>query len=269
MFYTHHTLTFLCILCLCTVLNTGLFALDHNGNAAEGSGVSSSPAGTHSINATTIDSLFDRFHADCDVDIDEETGPMSGSCSISMLKTDSVAMTINGPFGILIGRMCASPENLLYFDALKTEFVEADPRSPVLMERLPLPLSYDDFVYLVRNATPFADSVYEVVGSITADSCHIYRRIDSLCCIDFVKRSLGTHSMISYQRKSLKGDVLMNINYSDFEAVHGTLFPRTMVFSFPTQKVVCRLRIRSVSVSPLTEHYSFRAPKGAKVIKLD
>ncbi len=210
-----------------------------------------------------------RYRLECEVDMEIESGPLAGACTFSVLKKDSLLMTITGPFGILVGRFAASAQQLLYFDALNTEVLEATTDSPKVLERLPIPLNYNDLVHLMRSEVPFRADKYDFIRSSNGDSNMIYRYDEDPRYVDFVKCSATDGCVLSYQRKARSGEILLNLNYDDYELMSGVLFPRTIVMTIPAQKTVSRFRVSSLVLDPKNEHYSFSVPKGTKRTKLD
>ncbi len=213
--------------------------------------------------------LLDQYRLECDVDMEGETGQLQANCSVSVKGTDSLMMTITGPFGILLGRLSASRSDLSYFDALRSELITADPRSSTAAERMPIPISYNDLVHLIRTEVPFSAELYSKAKHGSTDSSIVYQYTSDERFVDFAKCNARTGRLLSYQRKSRSGEILLNINYADYESMSGVLFPRSITMTVPQHKSVSRFHVSSFVLNPPHEHYTFSVPKGVKRTKLE
>ena len=209
------------------------------------------------------------YRLESDIDLTVDADQINGSCRISILKTDSIRMTFHGPFGIVLGELSACPTSMVYFDALKTEVLEGDPQSPAMEQRMPIPLSYNDIIHLMRCEVPYADSTYAFQEKFSNDTARIYSYAQDERFVDFAKISPRDGSLLTYQRKARNGEILMNIKFSDYQVRSGVVFPKTITMSFPQRNLTARFVVTDLVINPKNELYTFTLPKGVKHTKLD
>ncbi|MFM7775212.1 MAG: DUF4292 domain-containing protein [Candidatus Kapaibacterium sp.] len=208
------------------------------------------------------------FTVTSDVELEsQETGVLQGSCSMGICGIDSLSLTVYGPFGVLVGRMAASRNSVLYYDALRSEAVQGDPESPKVVSTLPFPLTFNDFMHLARWEVPFPADAYAMVSSNDSTSVWAYTRDPRF--VDVAKLSVAQGALLGYQRKSKSGDVIFTIRFDDVRERNGVNFPSTLTMQFPARNASARFSVIDFVRDPIGERYSFRLPKGVKVKRIE
>lgn len=251
---------FAVLLCVFTACTTGALAVAIHADSAVRGGLAASPRHMN-------DSLR-AFNITSEVELEsEETGVVQGSCSMGICGTDSLALTVYGPFGVLIGKMSASKNSVLYYDALRSEAVQGNPESPKVVSTLPFPLTFNDFMHLARWEVPFPASSYSMISS--QDSTSVWAYTSDSRFIDVAKLSSASGALRGYQRKSRSGEVIFTIRFDDVRERNGVNFPSTLTMQFPARNASARFSVIDFVRDPVGERYSFRLPKGVKVKRIE
>jgi len=211
-------------------------------------------------------SELSSYKAECDVMVENESAPMQGTCTLSILRTDSLLMQIGGPFGILVGKLSASPTNMIYLDALRSEVFEGNPQNPEMQAKLPIPLSYEDIIYLMRAEVPFMTNNYTFVKE--SDGKQVFTNTTNSQFIDFVQMSTKDSTMLTYQRKSKTGELLFNVNYNEYATKNNIRYPISISLHFPMRKLQAKFIVTDMLLNSTAERYWFNVPKNIKRTKL-
>ncbi len=206
------------------------------------------------------------FKADCDVSVDNDGTALPGTCTLAILRTDSLLMNIGGPFGVVVGKLSAAPTNMIYMDALRSEVFEGNPQNPEMQSKLPFPLSYEDIVFLMRAEVPFAGDAYTLTKDADGKQVFTYSKNDQY--IDFVQLSVKDSTILAYQRKSRSGELLFNVNYNAYSTKNGIKYPVSISLHFPMRKLQAKFTVTDIVVNTLAEKYWFSVPKNMKRTKL-
>lgn len=209
------------------------------------------------------------FRAECDVDASADAASVKGSSTICILRTDSLLLTMNGPFGILVGKVSASRDYMVYFDVLRSEIVEGNPQSEAMQNKLPIPLSYDDLIHLMRCEVPFQPNLYRLSKADEQNQSQLFSYSEDERFVDFVKVSTKDSTLMTYQRKSRTGEVLFNVNYKEFTLKNGVRYPLSIALQFPKRNALATFTVTDVTINPEGEKYWFSLPKGVKRTKLN
>ncbi|MBL7997980.1 MAG: DUF4292 domain-containing protein [Candidatus Kapabacteria bacterium] len=201
------------------------------------------------------------YSAECSVNTTLNDTPLQGECSIDILRTDSLKMIINGPFGILVGKLSATNERLLYFDAMQMQVLEGNTESKELQERLPIPLAYNDFIHLLRCEVPFEPQAYSVHKIDTAKNVMLIAYSSDPRYVDFAQVSMKDSTLLTYQRKSRKDEVLFNVNYADHSMKNAVRFPNKISLQFPPRKMSASFTVTKLDINPANGQYLFNVPK--------
>lgn len=197
----------------------------------------------------------------------DETGTIQGSCAMGVCRTDSLTLTMYGPFGVLVGRMCATKNSVLYYDALRSEAVQGNPESPQVTASLPFPLTFTEFMHLTRWEVPYTSSDYSFVS--VQDTIAVWAYTKDSRFIDVAKISVSSGSLLGYQRKSRAGEIIFTIRFDDVRDRNGVNFPTTLTMQFPARNARARFSVIDFVRDPVGERYSFRLPKGVKCKRIE
>ncbi len=178
-----------------------------------------------------------------------------------LYRTDSLLLTLYGPFGILVGKLQANPEGFSFFDALNNEIYEGASSRENFERILRIPLSQREMAALLRGEPlhPVAD--FELVEPSATFPIFVLRR-DGIA-----ERMIFSHAdsaMTEYARKNAAGETILLVRYSEFETINNIHLAHKVTFQFPKAEISVNLQSSSVSVNAPDRKYSFMLPKGIK-----
>lgn len=181
--------------------------------------------------------------------------------SYSLYKTDSLLLTIYGPFGIVVGKLQATPDNFYYFDALNNESYEGEPTRENFERILRIPLSQREMALLLRGEPPHDFADYRIAEP--SATLPVFTRTEN----GQTERLVFSHAdraLIEYSRKDNKGAILAMVRYSDFTGESGLQLAQKVTFQFPQAQISVNLQCRSIEPNVENRHYSFSIPRDVK-----
>jgi hypothetical protein len=205
--------------------------------------------------------------ADVVATIDQTT--LQGSAKISLFERDSIAMSATGPFGIPVSKMWASPKYMMYWDMMQSQAYEGNPENPKMKEQLPIPISANEIVSLLRAELPFNNESYKLLKTDTEKKILLYSYDASTDYVDFIQVSMDDATLLTYQRKSRSNEVLFNVNYSDYKPHKEIQFPMVISLQFPKRKTTTKFAITSIDINGKLPVFKFTIPKSVKKTVLD
>lgn len=210
---------------------------------------------------------WNYFELECNVQFSSAFLQNEGECKISVCQKDSVSMSIQGPFGIQVGKFFSNKINFQYFDVLQYTLFEGFSNSITLAGIGTIPINFNEFISFLRYELPYNKEEYKLVSMNLNDSTAVVKRVNS-STIDFAKVSLSNSSILDYQRKDSLSNVIFNIKYSDMSVQEGVLFPRLVQLTIPKEKTRMVFDIKKITTKTAPSQISFAIPKNIKRIKL-
>lgn len=188
--------------------------------------------------------------------------------SYDLYRTDSLLMTLYGPFGILVGKLQADPSSFSFFDALNNEIYEGQASRKNFERILNIPLSQREMALLLRGEPLQPLAEFELAEAPT-DSLNInsttvvlIRRRDGIA--ERLIFSLTEGAIVEYARKNASSETIMLVRYSNFETVETLRLAQKVTFQFPKAEISVNLQSSSVSANVPGKKYSFVLPRGVK-----
>lgn len=181
--------------------------------------------------------------------------------SYSLYKTDSLLLTIYGPFGIVVGKLQATPDNFYYYDALNNESYEGEPTQENFERIVRIPLSQREMALLLRGEPPHNFADYNLVEP--SATLPVYNRVENGHTERLVF-SRADRALIEYSRKDSKGTTLALVRYSNFTSESGFQLAQKVTFQFPQAQISVNLQCRSIEPNVENRHYSFSIPRDVK-----
>ncbi len=214
-----------------------------------------------------------EFLADMTVKFDGMT--QMGNCEAKLCSSDSMCVTINGPFGIFVGKMFATPTNFVFYDAFKNRVVTGVPSADNIAKTLRIPLSGEDFVHLMRGEAPTS-----VIGQFNCEFTESTEKSSDTNIIFFVRRSetFGAEYVLfsmkdkvitQFQKKSPEGKIQLNVKYSNFKNISGILLAQSIDIQSPENEATASMTLSSIKINRDIPSIRFSVPKGLETIHLD
>ena len=223
------------------------------------------------IRAKTLHNL--EFSADMTVNFEGMT--QMGNCDAKLCSSDSMCVTIHGPFGIFVGKMFATPSNFVFYDAFNNQAVTGTPSADNIAKTLRIPLSGEDFVHLMRGEAP-----NETNDNISNEFTISSDRISDTNLVLFVRRSetfgaeyvlfsLKEQVILQFQKKSPEGKILLNVKYSEFKKIDDIALAQKIDIQSPENQATALMTLSGFKVNQVIPTLRFTLPKGLQTIHLE
>jgi hypothetical protein len=158
----------------------------------------------------------------------------STDCKLLLAKTDSLSLTIYGPFGMTLARLFAKPDYFLFYNAYNNEAIEGAPSKENLQKIAYLPLNYSDFIQLIRYEIIGNPSDFEIQPNFKDDKSVLFQSNKNSDYVEYYLVSKEDALIKQYQRKLRNGTLILNVFYRDVEENDSFHFPESIEFNFPT-----------------------------------
>ncbi|GEM_PF-1674089 len=192
----------------------------------------------------------------------------SASAVIRIADRDSLAMDIMA-FGIPVAKLYMNKTKFMFMDLFNGRLVEGPATAANMANVTNIPLSFDDFICLLRCESPFPASAYSSEGT-TKSGNEVLRfdRPDSNR--EFIAINIQDSTIKQYQRKDKDGTLLMNITYTDAMNIDSQLFPKKAQVQAPVSQFTMSVENKEIIInSILKEPFIFKIPQGIEKQQLN
>lgn len=179
---------------------------------------------------------------------------------LALFKTDSLMMTIYGPFGVALGKLQSTSDLLQFYDAFNQQIYEGAPSQDNFQRVVRIPLSYNTISHLLRGEIPGGLAKFELIS--TNENQTFGRETDST--LERVIYSPEKKAILDYSKKMKAGATIISTQYSDFITSNGVSIAKKIVTHFPGQDGSIILEFHTVETNISGERYSFNLPNGVK-----
>lgn len=194
----------------------------------------------------------------------------SGYCRLILAGTDSLSLKITGPFEILVGRLYADIEYFVFYDAFNNQIFEGKPTAKNMKRATMVPLSFDEFIRLLRCETPTNPSEYSIDENYNKADGVLYKNPSNKEYIEYALYSSDNNDLIRYQRKLRTGKLILDLNYKDYETIDGIRLSKYLIFNFPEIDTQVDMQVASINVNKdINKTLGFTIPDGVKVHKIE
>lgn len=183
------------------------------------------------------------------------------SFSYSLYKTDSLLLTIYGPFGIVVGKLQANPNAFYYFDAMSNEGYEGEPTRENFERVLRIPLAHKEMALLLRGEPPHDFSEYHPVERATSLPTFV-RKSETMS--ERLVFSPTDRALVEYAQHDNNGKLIAVVRYADFSHTSNFSLAQKVTFQFPQAQISVNLQSRTVEPNAESRQYSFSIPRGVK-----
>ncbi|OGV21629.1 MAG: hypothetical protein A2475_13975 [Ignavibacteria bacterium RIFOXYC2_FULL_35_21] len=194
----------------------------------------------------------------------------SGSCKFILNGKDSLSLIIKGPFEIPIGKLYADPKYFVYYDAFNNQILEGKPTAKNLKRATMVPLSFDEFIRLLRCETPSEPDDFTRDETYKNNDGLLYKNTSNKDYIEYALYSSENNNLIRYQRKLMTGQLILDLVYKDYETFDGFQLAKYMIFNFPEIDTKVDLQINKYEINKdINKTLRFNLPEGIKVYRIE
>ncbi|MFH1051973.1 MAG: DUF4292 domain-containing protein [bacterium] len=191
------------------------------------------------------------------------------SANINMAYSDSISMSLFGPFGIPFGKLYATKSNVVFYNIMTNQVLEGKPSSENMRTAVFLPLSYEDFIRLIRCETPGEPKDFIFDKNLNDDEI-LFKNISNPEYIEYAVLSNKDKIITQYQRKQADGTLLIHVFYTDYLKSNGIDFAQKQLYKFPEMDINVTMEIKDLIINgTFDKPFSFNIPSNIDRIKLD
>lgn len=183
------------------------------------------------------------------------------SFSYSLYKTDSLLLTIYGPFGIVVGKLQANPTGFYYFDAMINEGYEGQPTRENFERLLHIPLAHREMALLLRGEPPHDFSEYSFVEREDGIPTFVRKGETTNERLVF---SPSDRALTEYSQHDKNGKLVALVRYTEFSHISDFSLAQKVTFQFPQAQISVNLQSRTIEPNVESRQYSFSIPRGVK-----
>jgi hypothetical protein len=194
----------------------------------------------------------------------------AAQCDFTLCGSDSLSMTVTGPFGVILARLFATNTYFLFLDAFQNRAIEGIPSSANLARTAQLPLSFQDLTALLRAEPPGNPQDFIAKDDYSDTNSVLYRRLTAEGGAEFVLVSRRNNQITQYQRKSADGSTDLSLVYSDYQEYNSIMVPRKVALKAPRNEMQMLVTAQSVRVNqPAPQAMRFSLPRSLKPLRID
>lgn len=220
------------------------------------------------MNARNTDLKSIEMNADLTVTMQGQTN--NAQCEFIMLGKDSLSMHITGPFGFSVAKLFASSEYFLFLDNLQGRAIEGIPNADNLSKATFIPLSFNDYVSLLRAEIPGNAAEYIRLSDYADSNSILYKKPHSLGGIEFVLCSKTDGLIKQYQRKNAEGITEISVIYSGYQQYDSIMIPKNVTLSVPTKEILMKIEAQNIKVNNnISTAMRFKVPSSINILKME
>lgn len=192
----------------------------------------------------------------------------SAFTKLKVANRDSVSLTVNGPFGIVVGKLYSTRDKFLFVNYLENLVFVGSPTAENIERTARIHISYEDMIAIFRNEATQDFAKYTIVSQ--KDDQIIYMAKTKEQFSEFVVYSKKEAAIVQYQRKDKENKLILNVFCQDFKKNGSFNLPNKIVFKFPEVEGSVTYDISSIVVNEaFNKPFKFEYSKNAKKIELD
>ena len=209
-----------------------------------------------------------EMNADLTVTMQGQTN--NAQCEFIMLGKDSLSMHITGPFGFSVAKLFASSEYFLFLDNLQGRAIEGIPNADNLSKVTFIPLSFNDYVSLLRAEIPGNAAEYIRLSDYADSNSILYKKPHSLGGIEFVLCSKTDGLIKQYQRKNAEGITEISVIYSGYQQYDSIMIPKNVTLSVPIKEILMKIEAQNIKVNNnISTAMRFKVPSSINILKME
>ena len=209
-----------------------------------------------------------EMNADLTVTMQGQTN--NAQCEFIMLGKDSLSMHITGPFGFSVAKLFASSQYFLFLDNLQGRAIEGIPNADNLSKVTFIPLSFNDYVSLLRAEIPGNAAEYIRLSDYADSNSILYKKPHSLGGIEFVLCSKTDGLIKQYQRKNAEGITEISVIYSGYQQYDSIMIPKNVTLSVPTKEILMKIEAQNIKVNNnISTAMRFKVPSSINILKME
>ncbi len=188
---------------------------------------------------------------------------------VTLVKPDSIYLTIMGPFGIQLAEILVTNNNFIFYDALRNTAYEGKVDENVLSNIFKINLPFSNIINAFVGSVNLTKHLYKEPTKYSVDyDKYVLTYVDSVnnetteYKVDI--RQLG---ITSYKVENNSGNVLLDGKYSDFDLLDNVAVPYSINVQDKKDDQSVAIKYKKMIANKPYISIDFHVPKDATIIK--
>lgn len=193
----------------------------------------------------------------------------SATFKVTLIKPDSISLTIMGPFGIELAQTLVTKDKFLFYDVLQNTAYEGETNDDILKNIFKINLSFSDLMDAFLGSVNLTKHLYKSPTKYSIDGDqYALTYVDSLTGeITNYKVDIRELGITDYQLKNKNGNVILSGKYSRFNDLENVAVPYSIQVQNRSEDELVTIEYRQMSANIKGVSIDFRLPGDATVIR--
>lgn len=193
----------------------------------------------------------------------------SASFRVTLIKPDSISLTIMGPFGIELAQTLVTKDNFYFYDALQNTVYQGETNDDVLKNIFRINLSFSDLMDAFIGSVNLTRHLYKQPTSFSIDEDHynlVYKDTQNGETTSY-KVNIKELGITDYQLEGKRGNVILSGRYSRFNDIESVAVPYNIEVQNKLENQLVTIEYKKMSANSRNTTIDFKIPGDAAVIK--
>jgi len=191
------------------------------------------------------------------------------SFETSLVKPDSMYLSILGAFGIQLAQILVTNDNFIFYEDLQNTAYQGKPNEEVLKNIFKIDLPFSDIIDAFVGSVNLTNHLYKQPTKYSVENDkYILTYIDSTTHFTSVyKVDIRTLGITSFQVIDPNGDAALDCRYSDFDLVEGVAVPYSIDIQNVKEGQTVSIKYKKIRANAADISIDFKVPDDATIIK--
>ncbi len=193
----------------------------------------------------------------------------SATFKVTLIKPDSISLTIMGPFGIELAQTLVTKDKFLFYDVLQNTAYEGETNDDILKNIFKINLSFSDLMDAFIGSVNLTKHLYKPPAKYSIDGDqYVLTYVDSLTGeITNYKVDIRQLGITDYQLENKNGNVILSGKYSRFNDLENVAVPYSIQVQNRREDQLVTIEYKQMSANIKGVNIDFRLPGDATVIR--
>lgn len=192
----------------------------------------------------------------------------SATFKVTLIKPDSISLTILGPFGIELAQSLVTKDEFKFYDALQNTVYEGETSENVLKNIFRIDLSFSDMMDAFIGSVNLTKHLYKQPNKYLVDGDrYVLTYVDSTSG-EVTNYRVDTRELgITEYQLSKNGNVILDGRYSNFNDVENVAVPYDIEVRNKREDQLVTIHYKRIMANKKDVSIDFQLPGDATVIK--
>jgi outer membrane lipoprotein-sorting protein len=201
--------------------------------------------------------------------VQTSNGENKASFETSLVKPDSMYLTILGAFGIQLAQTLVTNDSFIFYDDLQNTAYQGQPNEDVLKNIFKIDLPFSDIIDAFVGSVNLTKHLYKQPTKYSVDyDKYILTYVDSTTNYTSIyKIDIRNLGITSFQVLDPNGDVALDCKYSDFEIIENVAVPYSIDIQNVKEGQTVSIKYKKIHANAPDISIDFKIPGDATIIK--